>query len=190
MYVDRSKDKLVNAIIYFIKHTKNCHITKLMKLLYTLDFEHYRQTGFSVTGLKYYAWDMGPVPVPVWLELSKNEDNGLGLLKSFKIIDDELSNGKIRKIIKTNLKFNSKVFTKRQLKLLEQIAFIFKNALADTMIEYTHSLKSPWDITIKQKGPKAEIDYKLAIDNKILPPDEIEDRKRNNDEMIELLNSL
>ena len=190
MYKDRSKEKLVNAIVYFIKHTKHCHITKLMKLLYTLDFEHYQQTGFSVTGLKYHAWDMGPVPVPVWRELSKCEDSGLGLMSNFKVIDEEYSNGKIRKNMSTNLKFNPKVFTKRQIKLLENISFIFKNALADTMVEYTHSLKSPWDITIKEKGPKSEIDYSLAIDKKILPQDEIEDKNKTNNDMIELLNSL
>jgi len=190
MYKDRSKEKLVNAIIYFIKNTKYCHITKLMKLLYTLDFEHFQQTGFSVTGLNYHAWEMGPVPVPVWRELSKNEDSGLGLLSSFRVIDEEYSNGKTRKNILAKVKFNPNVFTKRQLTLLENISFIFKNAISDTMVEYTHSLKSPWDITIKEKGYRSEIDYSLAIDKKILPQDEIEYRKQNNNEMIELLNSL
>jgi len=190
MYKDRSKEKLVNSIVYFIKHTKHCHITKLMKLLYTLDFEHYQQTGFSVTELRYHAWEMGPVPVPVWRELSKNEDAGLGLVKSFRVIDEEYSKGKTRKNILSKVKFNPKVFTRRQLKLLEDISFIFKNAIADTMVEYTHALKSPWDITIKEKGFKAEIDYKLAIDKKILPQEEIEARKKSDDEMIELINSL
>lgn len=190
MYIDRSKEKLVNAIVYFIKNTKHCHITKLMKLLYTLDFEHYQQTGLSVTGLSYHAWDMGPVPVPVWLELSKNEDSGLGLLNNFRVIDDEYSNGKIRKKILTKLKFNPNVFTKRQIKILEKVALIFKNAPADTMIEYTHSLKSPWDITVKEKGYKSEIDYSLAIDKKILPQDEIEDRIKTNKDMVEILDSL
>lgn len=190
MFIDRSKEKLTNAIVYFIKNTKHCHITKLMKLLYTLDFEHYQQTGFSVTGLKYHAWDMGPVPVPVWLELSKNQDSGLDLLRNFRVIDEEYSNGKIRKKILTKLKFNPNVFTKRQIKILEKIALLFKNAPSDSMVEYTHALKSPWDITVKEKGYKAEIDYNLAIDKKILPPEEVEDRRRINDDMVELLNGI
>ncbi|EQD63619.1 hypothetical protein B1B_06949, partial [mine drainage metagenome] len=39
-----------------------------MKLLYLLDFEHFRQTGYSVTGMEYHAWKMGPVPTDLFEE--------------------------------------------------------------------------------------------------------------------------
>ena len=62
MFVTHNREKLINAIIYFVKNTKRCHKLKLFKLLSFLDFEHYRQSGRSVTGLRYDAWPMGPVP--------------------------------------------------------------------------------------------------------------------------------
>ncbi len=34
---------------------------KLLKLLYSLDFCHFKQTGMSVTGIDYFAWEMGLV---------------------------------------------------------------------------------------------------------------------------------
>ncbi|WP_423905919.1 hypothetical protein [Candidatus Spongiihabitans sp.] len=40
----------MNAIAYFSRNTKYCYTIKLFKLLYFLDFEHYRQTGSSVAG--------------------------------------------------------------------------------------------------------------------------------------------
>lgn len=60
---------MVNAIIFFARNTKNCDTRKLYTLLYFLDFEHYAQTGRSVTGLTYYAYPEGPVPVELDKEI-------------------------------------------------------------------------------------------------------------------------
>jgi uncharacterized phage-associated protein len=70
MLVEHSREKLINSIIYFLKNTKNCGKTKLFKLLYYLDFMHFRETGRSVTGLDYYAWDFGPVPKKLYDEIN------------------------------------------------------------------------------------------------------------------------
>jgi uncharacterized phage-associated protein len=61
MEIDRQREKLAAA--FFAANTKYCGVTKLCKLLYFLDFIHYRQTGRTVTGLEYRAWPKGPVPV-------------------------------------------------------------------------------------------------------------------------------
>jgi hypothetical protein len=68
MLITHERDKLVNAILYFAHETKHFGKIKLFKLLYLLDFEHFRQTGRSVTGLDYQAWKYGPVPVEVMQE--------------------------------------------------------------------------------------------------------------------------
>ena len=69
MFVSHHRGKLLNAIVYFIANTRRCHTLKLFKLLYFLDFEHFRQTGQSVTGLRYVAWPKGPAPDDLWHEL-------------------------------------------------------------------------------------------------------------------------
>ncbi len=74
MIVDRQREKLLNAITYFVQNTKHCHTLKLFKLLFFLDFEHYRQTGRAVTGQKYVAWPQGPAPNALWHELQKGGD--------------------------------------------------------------------------------------------------------------------
>ena len=51
-----ARNRLVNAIVFFADNTKFCGKIKLFKLLYLLDFEHFRQTGKSVTGGDYQAW--------------------------------------------------------------------------------------------------------------------------------------
>ena len=72
MIITHHREKLINAIIYFATHTKYCGKTKLLKLLYFLDFSHFKRTGKSVTGLDYFAWGMGPVPKELFKELSGN----------------------------------------------------------------------------------------------------------------------
>jgi uncharacterized phage-associated protein len=72
MLVSRSRDKLINAILYFAERTRGLGKIKLFKLLYLLDFEHFRQTGSPVTGMEYRAWKMSPAPaalVQIWDDL-------------------------------------------------------------------------------------------------------------------------
>lgn len=47
---------------------KKCQSTDIVHLLYMLDFEHFRQTGVSVTGLEYVARDHGPDADVRWSE--------------------------------------------------------------------------------------------------------------------------
>src|SRR5262245_53794223 len=63
--------KLLNAILFFVKKVKFPSKVKIFKLLFFLDFEHFKQTGRSVTNLDYYAWDFGPVPKDFFIELCK-----------------------------------------------------------------------------------------------------------------------
>lgn len=158
--IDFSREKLINAIIFFLKNTKFCGKIKLFKLLYFLDFLHFRQTARSVTGLDYYAWEMGPVPRNLFFELNNPGDD----LAKCVYIPKEAAPNEFFKMI-PRCKFDNRFFTKREVGLMEQIAFIFKDIRAEDMIEVSHLPNMPWDKTIKTKGEKAEIDYFLALDD-------------------------
>ncbi len=166
--LDHNAEKIQNAVIFFAKKTKHCGITKLLKLLYYLDFIHFRQTGKSVTGQEYYAWDWGPVPPDVYFELSKQEDRGLGLEKAARLIQ---RGDRFQEVV-ARARFNPDFFSERELKILNEVAEIFRDAQADLMVEATHLINSPWDMTLKQKGSKALIDYELAIDGS---PDQLDE---------------
>ena len=178
MIVTYHREKLINAIIYFAAHTKYCGKTKLLKLLYFLDFKHFKQTGKSVTGLDYFAWQMGPVPRELFEELSGNMNPDL------KASIHELPKEGFQQI-KPKKRFDDQYFSKKQMKLLEEISFIFKDAKADDMVESTHLKNEPWDLTLKQKGEFKQIDYMLAIDSEIvsLPYEEAKERLQERSEM-------
>jgi len=164
--IDKRDAKALNAILYFARNVKHPTITKILKLLYLLDFMHFKETGRPVTGQKYYAWDLGPVPKDIYFRINnlKKEDEWYNSLVLNKEVIDEVSDKRIHMVL-ARKKPDLSVFTKREKKLLEQIAYIFKNVRPKDISDYSHLKNHPWDITINEKGEKAEIDYLLAIDD-------------------------
>lgn len=152
-----------------------------MKLLYFLDFMHFRRTGKSVTGLDYFAWDKGPVPVDLFMELSNN------MKPDMEAALHKLSGEGFQKI-KSKKKFDNQYFSKNEMRLLKDIAYIFKDINSDEIVESSHLKNHPWDRTLKEKGEKKKIDYLLAIDNDddSLPYEEAKERLEERQEMYNL----
>ena len=181
MIITHNREKLINAIIYFAKHTKYCGKTKLLKLLYFLDFKHFKQTGKSVTGLDYFAWKMGPVPTEFFEELSGRMNPDM------KAAINDLPEEGFQQI-RPKKRFDPQYFSNKEMRLLEDIALIFKKAKADAMVESTHLKNEPWDKTLHEKGEFKKIDYMLAIDSDIvsLSYDEAKERLEERSEMVNI----
>lgn len=164
MIVTREREKLINAIIYFVQNTKHCHTLKLFKLLNFLDFEHYRQTGQTVTGLKYVAWKQGPAPNALWHELQKG---GNADLKASMVIiphKDDVTEKLLRRELKPKIQFNKRIFTKRELAIMERLAFFFDDLKAWDMSEFSHKQGLPWrKVFDKGNGEGSEISIDLAL---------------------------
>ena len=158
MIITNHREKLVNAVIYFAKNTKLCGKTKLMKLLFSLDFSHFKQTGKSVTGLEYFAWEWGPVPKELFEEISGEMKPDLKSAINIVPIDN------FQKIVPKK-KFDPKYFTKREMRVLENIADVFKETNADQTVEVSHLKNEPWQKTLREKGSFEKIDYMLSIDD-------------------------
>ena len=159
------RSKLLNALLYFSKNTKHANTTKICKLLYYFDFEHFVQAGYPAIGLKYYAFQRGPVPKSFWIEVKDGivpEDfkGKLGLLVKDNESDPEKKEIEFRAIGKPDLSF----FSPREKKILENISLIFLESTAKEISDISHLKNKPWDITRKTKGLNAPIDYLQAID--------------------------
>jgi uncharacterized phage-associated protein len=159
-------EKLISAIIFFTKNAtprgQALGLTKLMKLLYFLDFWHYKETGFSVTGQEYSAWPQGPVPADVWSELRL----GAGILPKLKgsIVLLENPDVNLFAIRPTKqAKFNESLFTKRELRIMNTVAEIFMEVNAAQISEASHMKGKPWQKTLQSKGEKGKIDYDLIL---------------------------
>ena len=157
------RKKLLNAVLFFAKNTKHLNLTKLAKLLYFLDFTHFSQTGYPSIGLKYYAFKKGPVPKDFWLEIKdcnvpEDFQGKIALMPKTPVYREV----EIRALKNADLS----VFTPREAKIMEDLAFIFKDAKAGDISKISHLPMQPWDITIKKKGENCLIDYLLGIDEK------------------------
>ncbi len=182
MIITHSREKLINAVLYFSQKTKFCGKTKLMKLLYFLDFMHFKETGKSVTDLNYFAWEQGPVPKTFFEEISNSPKRDL---KSIVTINNtgEFQHISPKKGKKPDLDF----FSPRELKLLKNIAFIYKDIQAKEISDISHLPNEPWSTTKSTKGMLELIDYTLAIDKesaKKLPVEVAKQRHRERQEML------
>ncbi len=182
------RKKLINAIKYFAKNTKRLNYTKLFKLLYFFDFEHFKQTGYPAIGLKYYTFQNGPVPKDLWLQLKDGkvpedfkQDIGINI-ESRNELDPAFKEFQI----KAKLKSDTSVFTPRELKILENLSLIYQYSTATEMSKISHDDEMPWAITKEKSGLHSYIDYMLALsDNKNIPIEVAKELLTEHFEMVE-----
>ena len=137
-----------------------------MKLLNFFDFEHFNQTGYPSIGLEYYAFPKGPVPKKFWLEVKDGVVPDDLKDKIAINVKEEYGRKEIEFVAKNGKQVDFTIFTRREKEILEKLAFFYKEANAKTMSDISHEAEKPWEITKREKGTNAEIDYLLAIDEK------------------------
>ena len=162
MLVTHEREKLIQAVNYFARHTRKFGKIKLYKLLYFLDFEHFKQTGRDDTGLAYFAWPKGPVPVSLHNEI---DDPKADLAEAFKFDKRTVGDGWML-VIEPKVPFSERHFSKREMTILKNLAEEYRDTDADSMIEATHLENLPWDQVYNKDGKKQqEIPYDLALRN-------------------------
>lgn len=160
MIITHEREKLIHAIIFFAKNTRKLGKTKLCKLLYFLDFEHFKQTGRSVTGLTYNAWKMGPVPVSLYEEI---DDPSRDLADAVQFQPKETKDGQMLAVV-AKRPFDASLFSKREMNLLRGLAKEYWDSNADKMVEATHLENMPWHQVYEVEGRKQDvIPYELAV---------------------------
>lgn len=179
--VERQREKLEEAILFFALRVQFLGKTKLFKLLYFLDFEHYRDTGRSVTGMEYSAWKMGPVPVELYEEI-KTATWG----NRVAFVEIETYRGHRMLTVQARGKFDPSHFSKRELRIMDALATEYAAATADTMVEATHLENLPWDQVYNKENKKQHhIPYALALRKQ-----ELEQMQKSIDERNDLLSAL
>ena len=149
-----SEEKLQQVILYFLEHINNVHLgrTKLMKLLYFVDFDHYEAHSQSVTGATYRKLPHGPYPKDAEKLIAKMERSGL--VREVKMDHKGFSQ---RRLITLNAKFDPAKFSGSELQTLERVAADWANATAAQIEAATHR-EAPWAGTEDGKA----IDYEMA----------------------------
>jgi uncharacterized phage-associated protein len=161
-----TEQKILNAIRYFVRNARNVGLTKLLKLLYFLDFMYYKKHGLSVTLFDYQAFDFGPVPRELYESIKT--DNLPDYLRHEVFFDKQMDDTAIYPSYKIRTRkspIDFSWFSPYEKKMLEEVAEIFYDADAKTMTEISHLKNSPWDLTLRTKGKYQLIEYDLAVDS-------------------------
>lgn len=160
MLLSHEREKLINVIIFFANHARFLGKTKLCKLLYFLDFGHFKETGRSVTGLDYYAWKMGPVPVALYEEVDMPESD---LGQKVEFVEKPTKRGPMLEV-RPLAGFDEALFSRRELRMMQTLADEFRDTQAEDMIEAAHLENQPWHkIYVEQGKRQSLIPYELAL---------------------------
>lgn len=179
--MNRLREKLLNAFIYFVSNTEYCGVTKIGKLLFFFEFEHFSQTGIPPIGLNYSAAKRGPLSFDFWEEISKGVFTpDFDSIAYPTPVEYSLEVKGYMIHLREGISPNMKIFSPREQKIMEEVAKRYKYARAVDMTEISHEDKKPWDRTIKEKGLNGSIDYLFAIDdNSPITIDEAESALRD-----------
>lgn len=126
--------KFTEMVVYFTHETEPWK-TKLNKLLFYADFCHFRKTGLSISGSRYRAIDMGPVP--------NNFSSIFEHLAERNEVDIQytaFSNGSIGEQFKPYPKrdLEENVFTEDELSTLKEVVAKFGKTKTNEIIEISH----------------------------------------------------
>lgn len=152
-YGVQNVDKFKQMYLYILEYFKaGIPKTKLAKLLYFADFNHYYNNLESMSGVLYRCKDYGPLADP-FLEITED------LYESGEIQIDTLSMGaqivSIPKQIK-NIEYG--LLSDEEKKEIEVICEVWKDASVQTIVNYTHQQK-PW----MSCRPNEVIPYELIL---------------------------
>lgn len=155
-YRNPNFEKFTEMVVYFSDKLSPFK-TKMNKLLFYADFLMFKQSCFSISGVRYKAIDMGPVPnnFQSIFEYLANKDE-------IDICTTEFPNGYTGEQFKSrkNRKFNSDLFSENELNTLEKVASVFKTTSTNDIIKLSH-LEKRGRITKKKKVISYEFAFEL-----------------------------
>lgn len=152
-YIRPNIEKLTEMVVFFAQNMQP-FVTQLNKLLFYCDFLHYKYEAVSISGTRYRAINMGPVP--------NNYDSIFDYMESINAIDivkKENDWGYSKQFVSTK-DFNSEKFTERELEILDKVYQEFNGKNTSEIIERSH-LEDAWKDNFRQG--KSLIDYRFAF---------------------------
>lgn len=156
-YRKPSLEKLTEMVVFFTNAMEPFK-TKMNKLLFYADFLMFKRNCYSISGARYRAIDMGPVPnnFNSIFEYMANRDD-------IDIWEIEFPNGYTGEQFRPNLNrnFNSEIFSDEELKTLNVVSEKFKNTETSSIIKISHEERI-WEENFN-KGKKL-ISYKQSFD--------------------------
>lgn len=155
-YRNPNFEKFTEMVVFFSEKLSPFK-TKMNKLLFYADFLMFKQSCFSISGVRYKAIDMGPVPTNFQSIFEYLANNNY-----LDIYTTEFPQGYTGEqfMAKKDRSFNANLFTKNELETLEKVADVFKETSTNDIITLSH-LEEAWKQNEKNKRV---ISYEYAFE--------------------------
>ncbi|GAB1414903.1 DUF4065 domain-containing protein [Paludibacter sp.] len=159
-YRNPNFEKFTEMVVYFSEKMQPFK-TKINKLLFYADFLMFKQSCFSISGTRYFAINMGPVPhnfQSIFEYLANNDEIDIHY-------SDFPDGGFGEKFIaRSDRPFNADLFSKEELEILEKVATTFKKTTTSDIIKLSH-LEKAWK---ENEQAKKIISYEYAFDLQLI----------------------
>jgi len=128
-------EKFFEAIKYFCSRER-VFKTKLMKLLFYADFDHFKKYAVSITGTRYARLPYGPVPDQFerWLVALTSDDNGIRK-------EEDWNKDYPGEVFISNTSPDLSVFSPSELRVLAAVKEFFQNYSAKRLSDFSHNEK-------------------------------------------------
>lgn len=125
-------EKFAQMVVFFSEKL-GPYKTKLNKMLFYADFYHFKKTGLSISGVRYRAIDMGPVP--------NNFQSIFEYLEANNVV--EISRTKFNDAVGEKFRmgstlFNKELFAPEELETLHEIVLRFGKMTTDEIVNISH----------------------------------------------------
>jgi putative zinc finger/helix-turn-helix YgiT family protein len=155
-YRNPNFEKFTEMVVYFSEQIEPFK-TKMNKLLFYADFLMFKQSCFSISGVRYKAMDMGPVPnnFQSIFEYLANKDE-------IYVMTTEFPQGYMGEQFKASKDrpFDGSSFSETELEVLNKVSTVFKPTSTHDIIGLSH-LEEAWK---KNEKDKSIISYEYAFD--------------------------
>lgn len=155
-YRNPNWEKFTEMVVFFSDKLKP-YKTKMNKLLFYADFLSFKESGYSISGMRYHAIPMGPVPnkfQSIYEYMNANNDIEI----EYKEFGVDISGEQFKS--KAERPFNSELFSDTELEILESVATRFANTSTKEIIEISHQ-EEAW---IQNEKEKNAISYDYAFE--------------------------
>ena len=155
-YRNPNFEKFTEMVVYFSEQIQPFK-TKMNKLLFYADFLMFKQTCFSISGVRYKAIDRGPVP-----NNFQSIFEYLANKYEIDIFTTEFPQGYTGEQFKArnDRPFKADLFSENELIVLEKVATVFKPTSTNDIVELSH-LEEAWK---KNEKDKSVISYEYAFE--------------------------
>lgn len=155
-YRNPNFEKFTEMVVYFSDKMEPFK-TKMNKLLFYADFLMFKQSCFSISGMRYNAINMGPVPnnfQSIFEYLANNKEIDIHITE----FPDGYTGEKFK--VRKDRPFKADLFSKEELETLEKVVNVFKSTSTNDIIKLSH-LEEAWKKNEKGKGV---ISYEYAFE--------------------------